>query len=93
MSPGDLIMTMKYNYHSISKMVGFYRKHQRVPDETEVLAAAEQAKQGDSRGAILLLDWSRHCFFVKTDKERIVMEQIHAFLKEFLVRNHDEPSN
>ncbi|MDQ1913792.1 hypothetical protein RAC89_25650 [Paenibacillus sp. GD4] len=89
MSPGDLIMTMKYNYHSVSQMVGFYRKHQRVPSETEVLAAVEQAKNGDIRGAALLLDWSRHCFFVKTDSERMVMEQIQALLKQFMVRSHE----
>jgi len=77
------VMEQTFEYRAISKLVGFYRRHHRIPEQREVEAATEQAANGDIRGAIQLLDWSRHCFYVKTERERIVMELIFNRVKDF----------
>jgi len=76
-------MEHTFDYQAISKLVGFYRRHHRVPEQREVDTAVEQAKHGEIRGAIQLLDWSRHCFYVKTERERAVMELIFNYVKDF----------
>ncbi|HZG85999.1 hypothetical protein [Paenibacillus sp.] len=86
-------MEQTFDYQAISKAVGFYRRHHRVPEQREVATAAEQAANGEIRGAIQLLDWSRHCFYVKTERERVVMELIFSYVKEFCPSAAKTPDN
>ncbi|WP_171643961.1 hypothetical protein [Paenibacillus phytorum] len=68
----------------ISKIIGFHRKHQRVPTIQQVEAAYLQAKNGQMDGAVLLADWKRHCFYVRSDYEREVMTMIFTYCSELI---------
>jgi len=75
-------MEPAFDYRTISKTVGFHRRHQRVPELRDVDAAALRASRGDPSGAVDLLDWSRHCFYVKTESDCIAMERVFRLVKE-----------
>lgn len=73
---------MSYDLTEISKYVGFYRKHQLVPDLEEVRATYHAAVAGDTNAAIRMLDWKRHCFYVKNAYEQQVMSVVFGYCSE-----------
>jgi hypothetical protein len=70
---------MKFKSTELSRMIGFHRKHQRVPSLEQVEWAFNDAMAGDIDGALRLLDWKRHCFYVKNDYEREVMSKVFRY--------------
>ncbi|MCY9659610.1 hypothetical protein P5G65_24195 [Paenibacillus chondroitinus] len=75
---------MKFKSSELSKIIGFHRKHQRVPSLEQVDAAFNDAIAGDIDGALRLLDWKRHCFYVKDNFEREVMSKVFAYCSEVI---------
>lgn len=75
---------MKYDLAELSKTIGFHRKHQRVPLIEEVEKAFEAAKNGSIDAALRLLDWKRHCFYVKNDDQSAVMARVFECCSEIL---------
>ncbi|NIK78487.1 hypothetical protein FHS15_003625 [Paenibacillus castaneae] len=71
-----------WNLNEVSKHVQFYRRNQRIPHIEQVREAYWQAKQGEIKGAIELLNWKRHCFYVRTPAEIETMELVFAFCRE-----------
>ncbi|MEC0146700.1 hypothetical protein [Paenibacillus alginolyticus] len=72
----------KYKIAELSKVVGFHRKHQRVPSMEQVEKAYKGAMDGDLDSALRLLDWKRHCFYVKDEYQREVMAKVFEFCSE-----------
>lgn len=70
---------MIYKSNELSKIIGFHRRHQRVPSLEQVDSAYQIAVNGDMDGALRLLDWKRHCFYVKDDYEREVMSKVFEY--------------
>ncbi|WP_282942506.1 hypothetical protein [Paenibacillus sp. RC67] len=70
---------MTYNMTEISKFVGFFRKHQPIPDMDDVLHTYKAAIAGDKNAAIRMLDWKRHCFYVKNAHDQQVMSVVFAY--------------
>lgn len=70
---------MVYQASELSKYVGFRRKHHPIPSMAEVKKAYMDAKNGDIDGAIRLLDWRRHCFYVKDNYDQKVMAAIFQY--------------
>ncbi|NQX65526.1 hypothetical protein HQN90_05235 [Paenibacillus alba] len=68
-----------YDQSILSKIIGFHRKHQRIPVMEEVEKAYESAIHGDIDGAIRILDWKRHCFYVKNNDQREIMSKIFEY--------------
>lgn len=67
---------MKYKLAELSKEVGFYRRHQRIPMMDEIEKAFEAAKNGSKDYAVLILDWRRHCFLAKSKDDLMSMARI-----------------
>lgn len=70
---------MMYKSNELSKIIGFHRKHQRIPSVEQVELAYKVALAGDKDGALRLLDWKRHCFYVKDDYQREVMAKVFEY--------------
>ncbi|NOV03227.1 hypothetical protein [Paenibacillus planticolens] len=75
---------MMYKSSELSRIIGFHRKHQRVPSMQQVEEAYREAKAGGVDGALRLLDWKRHCFYVKDDFEREVMERVFVYCRDMI---------
>lgn len=73
---------MKYKLSDISKAVGFYRRHQRIPTLTEIEMAWQDAQAGKIGGAVQILDWRRHCFLAKTEGERAALALVFDYARE-----------
>lgn len=73
---------MKYKLSDISKAVGFYRRHQRIPSFEEIEKAWQDAQAGKIEGAIQILDWRRHCFLAKTEEERAALDLVFDYARE-----------
>jgi hypothetical protein len=50
----------------------------------EATRAYLEALKGDTDGAIRLLEWRRHCFYVRNEEEAAVMRAIFQFAREVL---------
>ncbi|NOU72538.1 hypothetical protein GC098_14065 [Paenibacillus sp. LMG 31458] len=75
---------MAYDLGELSKIIGFHRKHQRVPMMKEVELVYLAAKNGDIDGALRLLDWKRHCFYVKDEEQRAIMARVFECASELI---------
>jgi len=75
-----------YDLNEISKYVGFYRKHQPIPDLEEVNLVYHAAASGDKNAATRMLDWKRHCFYVKNAYEQQVMSIVFTYCGELFRR-------
>ncbi|MGX4583640.1 hypothetical protein [Paenibacillus chitinolyticus] len=66
-------LPMQYDWSSISRTVGFYRRHQVIPSIEEIEDTWQRARDGSREAAIRFLDWRRHCLLAKTDEQRAAM--------------------
>ncbi|MFS0836981.1 hypothetical protein [Paenibacillus sp. 1P03SA] len=64
---------MMFDWSSISRTVGFYRRHQVIPSIEEIEDTWRRAQEGSREAAIRFLDWRRHCLLAKTDEQRAAM--------------------
>lgn len=73
-----------YKASDISNIIRFHPKHQREPTFEQVEDAYMLANNGEIDGALRLVDWKRHCFYVKNDYQREVMAMVFSYCREVI---------
>lgn len=75
---------MTYDLGELSKIIGFHRKHQHVPSMIEVERSYLDATNGGIDGALRILDWKRHCFYVEDEEQRAIMARVFEYASQLI---------